>query len=237
MTLSETAPARQRLLDDPETGGTLIIDLNAIEENFRTLTRLLLTSECAAVVKANAYGLGLEPVTAKLANAGCRTFFVADIAEARLKRLAERFGDRLYVELQRHGLESERAVEEALVGLAYDGALPLVATNEPYFAAANDFEAHDALLCIAEGALVATPERRRLTPEHRFKTRAEMKALFADLPEATDNSVEIALRCAYRPLTHKPILPRFAVAGGEAVGVHAQTHRASRLTPLKAGFD
>src|SRR6202050_4993879 len=83
MTLSETAPARQRLLDDPETGGTLIIDLNAIEENFRTLTRLLLTSECAAVVKANAYGLGLEPVTAKLANAGCRTFFVADIAEAR----------------------------------------------------------------------------------------------------------------------------------------------------------
>jgi alanine racemase len=86
MTLSETAPARQRLLDDPETGGTLIIDLNAIEENFRTLTRLLLTSECAAVVKANAYGLGLEPVTAKLANAGCRTFFVADIAEARRVR-------------------------------------------------------------------------------------------------------------------------------------------------------
>src|ERR1700678_356039 len=86
MTLSETAPARQRLLDDPETGGTLVIDLNAIEENFRALTRLLPASECAAVVKANAYGLGLEPVTAKLASAGCRTFFVADIAEARRVR-------------------------------------------------------------------------------------------------------------------------------------------------------
>jgi alanine racemase len=86
MTLSETAPARQSGLGDPETGGTLIIDLNAIEDNFRTLTRLLRTSECAAVVKANAYGLGLEPVTAKLASAGCRTFFVADIAEARRVR-------------------------------------------------------------------------------------------------------------------------------------------------------
>src|ERR1700689_5886020 len=86
MTLSETAPDRQSQLGDPETGGTLIIELNAIEENFRTLTRLLPASECAAVVKANAYGLGLEPVTTKLANAGCRTFFVADIAEARRVR-------------------------------------------------------------------------------------------------------------------------------------------------------
>src|ERR1700728_2055803 len=83
MTRSETASERQNQLGDPETGGTLVIDLNAIAENFHTLTRLLPASECAAVVKANAYGLGLEPVTAKLANAGCRTFFVADIAEAR----------------------------------------------------------------------------------------------------------------------------------------------------------
>src|SRR6202167_895081 len=86
MTLSETAPEPHSRLRDPETGGTLIIELNAIEENFRTLTRLLPASECAAVVKANAYALGLEPVTTKLANAGCRTFFVADIAEARRVR-------------------------------------------------------------------------------------------------------------------------------------------------------
>jgi len=86
MTLAQTAAEPQSQLGDPETGGTLIIDLNAVEENFRTLTRLLLPCECAAVVKANAYGLGLEPVTAKLAKAGCRTFFVADIAEARRVR-------------------------------------------------------------------------------------------------------------------------------------------------------
>jgi alanine racemase len=85
MTLAHTAP-EQNQLGDPETGGTLIIDLDAVEENFRALTRLLRPSECAAVVKANAYGLGLEPVTAKLAKAGCRTFFVADIAEARRVR-------------------------------------------------------------------------------------------------------------------------------------------------------
>ncbi len=70
----------------PETGGTLTIDLAAIETNWRTLARQLLTVECAAVVKANAYGLGIKPVAATLARAGCKTFFVADLAEARLVR-------------------------------------------------------------------------------------------------------------------------------------------------------
>ena len=140
-----------------------------------------------------------------------------EIALTRLRRLEDAFGDRLYVELQRHGLEGGKSIEDGLVTLAYEEGLPLVATNEPYFAGAKDFEAQDALLCIAEGALLATPERRRLSPEHRFKTRKKMLALFTDLPEATDNSVEIALRCSYRPLTRKPILPRFSVPGGQVV--------------------
>ena len=80
--VSESAPAPAA----PETGGTLTIDLAAIEANWRTLVRELLTVECAAVVKANAYGLGLELVTATLAKAGCKTFFVADMAEARAVR-------------------------------------------------------------------------------------------------------------------------------------------------------
>ncbi len=88
--------------------------------------------------------------------------------------------------------------------------MPLVATNEPFFAAAEDYEAHDALLCIAEGKLIADTDRRQLTPEHRFKSRAEMAALFADLPEALAATVEIAERCAFRPQTQAPILPRFA---------------------------
>ncbi len=148
-----------------------------------------------------------------------------DLAESRLKRLAEVFGSRLYVEIQRHGLDRERAIEPELIGLADRLGLPLVATNEPYFAYASDYEAHDALLCVAEGAVLSTPERRRLSPEHRFKTRAEMTELFADLPEATEASVEIAVRCAYRPLTRKPILPRFAVVHGAAVDEEEELRR------------
>jgi alanine racemase len=77
-------------LADPETGGTVTVDLDAIEANWRALARKLLTAECAAVVKANGYGLGLDAVTTKLAAAGCKTFFVADVAEARRVRARAR---------------------------------------------------------------------------------------------------------------------------------------------------
>jgi DNA polymerase-3 subunit alpha len=148
-----------------------------------------------------------------------------EIAHARLKRLAEMFDNRLYVEIQRHGLDSERAIESALIDLADSFGLPLAATNEPYFAARSDYEAHDALLCIAEGALMSAAERRRVSPEHRFKTRAEMRTLFADLPEALETSVEIAMRCAYRPLTRKPILPDYTRADGAPVDQEAELRR------------
>jgi hypothetical protein len=83
--------------------------------------------------------------------------------------------------------------------MAYAMGLPLVATNDVYFPAPDMYEAHDALLCIAEGAYVDQSEpRRRLTPQHYFKTPEEMAALFADLPEALENTVEIAKRCAFR---------------------------------------
>jgi DNA polymerase III subunit alpha len=155
------------------------------------------------------------------------------LAGARLEALAKLFGDRLYVELQRHGAAAERAVEHALLGLAYAQGLPLVATNEPFFATGEDYEAHDALLCIAEGRLVAETDRRQVTPEHRFKTRAEMSVLFADLPEALAATVEIAQRCAFRPRTQAPILPRFSVgAEGAAVDEAAELR-----TRVAAGLD
>ena len=75
--------------------------------------------------------------------------------------------------------------------------------------AARIIAAHDALICIAEGEVIAAENRRRLTPDHYFKAGSEMAALFADLPEAIDNTVEIARRCAFRPLPRAPILPRF----------------------------
>ncbi len=86
MALAEVLPEPISTSPASETGGTLMIDLNAIVSNWRALARLIRTAECAAVVKANAYGLGLEAVGARLAQAGCKTFFVADLAEARRLR-------------------------------------------------------------------------------------------------------------------------------------------------------
>ena len=134
------------------------------------------------------------------------------VAAARLDILHKEFGDRLYIEVQRHGLASETDVEPQLLNLAYSKGIAIVATNECYFASPEDFEAHDALLCIAEGRYVVEDDRRRVTREHAFKSSADMVALFADLPEALARTVEIAKRCAFRPKGKKPILPRFVKA-------------------------
>ncbi|GHG16188.1 DNA polymerase III subunit alpha [Paracoccus aerius] len=140
-----------------------------------------------------------------------------DKADALADRLAAAFPTRLYVELQRHPGENgqlmpaETASEAGLIDLAYAKNLPLVATNDVYFPKASMFEAHDALICIAEKAYVDQSQpRRRLTPQHYFKTAEEMAVLFADLPEALENTVEIARRCAFAVKKHAPILPRFA---------------------------
>src|SRR5579885_129977 len=96
------------------------------------------------------------------------------------------------MELQRHGLAAERAVEPALIALADAAGVPLVATNDCYFASPAMYEAHDALLCIAEGKLLSDPDRRRVTPEPWFKPQAAMRPAFADLPAACDTPLAIA---------------------------------------------
>ena len=138
-------------------------------------------------------------------------------AEALIERLAAIFGERLYVELQRHPREdgtmpeAERVSERGHVEIAYAMGLPLVATNDVYFPGEEMYEAHDALICISEGAYVDQQEnRRRLTPQHYFKSPQEMAVLFADLPEAIENTVEIAKRCAFAAYRRAPILPKFA---------------------------
>ncbi len=169
-----------------------------------------------AELGAHAEGLicltgGPEGPVARLLRAG-QTAPARDLTE----RLAAIYPNRLYVELQRHpgddGLpEAERLSEPGLIALAYEMALPLVATNDVYFPDPGMYEAHDALLCIREGAYVDQQEpRRRLSPQHYFKSPQEMAALFADLPEALDNTIEIARRCAFAAERRKPILPRFA---------------------------
>lgn len=126
------------------------------------------------------------------------------------------FGDRFYVELQRHNLASEAQAEGGLVGWAYDNDVPLVATNDVHYAKAAQAKSHDALLCIADGAFTGQEDRRRITGEHWFKTAAAMRELFSDLPEACDTTLDIARRCAFLAPTRAPILPRFDTGAGRS---------------------
>lgn len=135
-------------------------------------------------------------------------------ASAALAEMHRVFGDRFYVELQRHGLPKQAAAEPGLVNWAYDNDVPLVATNDVYFAKENFYDAHDALLCIADGAFVGQDERRRVTPEHWFKPPDVMRKLFSDLPEACDNTLDIARRCAFMVHKRAPILPSFPTGDG-----------------------
>ncbi|WP_349313550.1 DNA polymerase III subunit alpha [Brevundimonas subvibrioides] len=131
-----------------------------------------------------------------------------------LAAMAGAFGDRFYVELQRHGRPDEAAAERGLVEWAYGHDVPLVATNDVHYARQNQARSHDALLCIADGAFTGQEDRRRITDQHFFRTAAEMRTLFADLPEACDSTIEIARRCAFLVKTHPPILPRFDTGDG-----------------------
>jgi DNA polymerase III subunit alpha len=138
-----------------------------------------------------------------------------EAAAALLDRLAEMFPGRLYLELMRHGMATEDRIEGALIDLAYDHKLPLVATNDVYFDAPEFYEAHDVLLAISAGTTVSNTDRKRLTPQHYFKSPTAMRALFADLPEACDNTLAIARRCAFMPEPRSPILPPFPTETGD----------------------
>nr|BAT30739.1 DNA polymerase III subunit alpha [Aureimonas sp. AU4] len=148
------------------------------------------------------------------------------LARSRLKRLKALFGDRCYVELQRHENRGRRTEFETL-SLAYELELPIVATNEPFFFCDEDFDAHDALIAVAANRLVSHEDRRRLTRDHCLKSQDAMAELFADLPEALENTIEIARRCSTRVRTRKPILPRFA--GADAVAEEAERAEAAEL--------
>ena len=147
-------------------------------------------------------------------------------ADALLDKLAAAFAGRLYIEIQRHGMPEEKLTEPQFIDWAYARNLPLVATNEPYFVDPEFHNAHDALLCIQQGTVMGEPERRRVTSDHYLKSTAEMRALFADLPEAIDNTLVVAKRCAYMIERVNPILPAYDCGEGltEADELKRQAH-------------
>lgn len=137
-------------------------------------------------------------------------------AEALAQKLKSIFGDRFYIELQRHNLRDEDTIENDAIEIAYKLGIPLVATNDCYFPDESFYEAHDALLCIAEGRYVTEDNRRKLTREHYFKSAHEMEDLFEDIPEAIANTLVIARRCNFFLKVVKPILPPFESESGRS---------------------
>ncbi len=211
-------------IDVSQSAGQLVL-LAQSEAGYRNICRLISNAYMAGEA-GKAVSATLDDVCARADGVICLTGGSAgviaksilqgqqDKAERDLATLKSAFGDRLYIELQRHGWPQEVQVENALLDLAYAHNIPIVATNDAYFTTREMYEAHDALLCIAEGRYISEPDRRRVTPHHSFKTAEDMVALFADLPEAIENTVQIARRCHFLLKTVNPILPPFATEGG-----------------------
>jgi DNA polymerase-3 subunit alpha len=237
--LSLTAEAdRQRLAASTQPDRDTVVLLVQNETGYANLLKLISKSYletgemhrpqvAAAVLEFHSEGLiclcgGSQSPVGRLLASG-----QGEAAEKTLLALAAAFPGRLYLELSRLGDPVAEAIEEALIELAYQYDLPLVATNDAYFLDADMYEAHDALLCIADGNYVTQSSRRRSSPEYRLKTPDEMRVLFADLPEAVDNSVVIARRCAFMVETRAPILPPFSDDNGrdEAEELHDQSFK------------
>jgi DNA polymerase-3 subunit alpha len=163
---------------------------------------------------------GAEGALARLLADGQR-----DTALPILDRLQALFPGRLYIELSRRGNDVEARAEEALIDLAYERDLPLVATNPAFYTDASFHRAHDAMLCIAQSSQIDRDDRVKSSPEAWIKPAAEMRRLFEDLPEAIDNTSVIARRCAYGAPKRKPILPSLA---GDIEAEAAQLRRDAR---------
>ncbi|HEY1771971.1 MAG TPA: DNA polymerase III subunit alpha [Gammaproteobacteria bacterium] len=156
-------------------------------------------------------------------------------AHARLAAWRGLFPDRFYMELQRTGRDQEAEYLEAAVRMCAAVGVPVVATNDVRFIAADDFEAHEARVCIQEGRVLDDPRRPRLYSQQQYlKTPAEMAELFSDLPEALENSVEIAKRCNLRLDLGKNYLPAFPVPDGYTTDTFLRAEAEKGLKPRLA---
>ena len=130
------------------------------------------------------------------------------------ERLNGMFPKRLYIELTRHGLEEEEKVEPELIEIAYQYNLPLIATNNCFYSTQDMSEAHDALICIAEGKYLVDENRKKYNDQFYFKSTEEMAEIFKDIPEAINNTVQFAKRCSVKAEGRQPMLPDYPTAEG-----------------------
>ncbi len=126
------------------------------------------------------------------------------------KIFKKKFEDRFYIEIQRHNDRNEQAFERYNLNSSEKLKIPLIATNEVFYLRKDMHEAHDALICIGNKTYLNEKNRIRYSSEHYLKNDKEMSALFFDLPEALENNYNFPLRCSFRPLFSKPILPNIS---------------------------
>ncbi len=166
-----------------------------------------------------------------------------NLARDLIDRIKKIFGDRFYLELNRHPSQEARRemasdAEKFILENADYYNIPLVATNDVYFLDKSLYEPHDALLCIAEGNYVdQKKDRRSLSEDHFFKSSEQMKDLFSDIPEAITNTVEIAMRCSFRPEPRDAILPKFSTDANHDLMLQSNAGLEIRFKNMKKAYD
>ena len=220
---------------EPESGekqGSRLLVLVQDSQGYHNLCELLALAWTTNVQRAQAlvkwewlatHGAGLLALSGADGGAVGQALLAGDTAraDAMATRLAELFPGRFFIELQRAGLTSNERHVRAAVPLAARLKLPVVATHPVQFLSADDFEAHEARVCVAEGETLATPRRvKRFSREQYYKSGAQMAALFADVPIAVANTLAIAQRCNLQLTLGKPRLPDFPTPGGIPIEQH-----------------
>ena len=127
-----------------------------------------------------------------------------------LQKIKNIFKGNAYIEIQRHNEEHEKNLELKLLELSQKFTIPLIATHEVFYLTQDMHEAHDAYVCVGQKTYVNDPKRLKYSDQHYLKSHEEMQSLFADLPEALENNYSLKLRCNFRPLSSKPMLPNFS---------------------------
>lgn len=127
-----------------------------------------------------------------------------------IQKIKNIFKGNAYIEIQRHNEEHEKNLELKLLELSQKFTIPLIATHEVFYLTQDMHEAHDAYVCVGQKTYVNDPKRLKYSDQHYLKSHEEMQSLFADLPEALENNYSLKLRCNFRPLSSKPMLPNFS---------------------------
>ena len=202
----------------------LVQDLDGYRNLTRLVSRSYLEGQIRGVPMVERDWLDKQSTQGLIAISGglqgdCGRALISDQLDLAVERLAKwksLFGDRFYVEVTRMGRPGEEAYLQAAIKIASEQAVPIVATNDVRFIDAADFSSHEARVCIQLGRTLSDPDRPRDYSEHQYlKTGDEMAALFEDIPEAIENTVEIARRCNLDLRLGETYLPKFPVPDGQ----------------------